>query len=170
MSGDRGEPAIGRWSRQKREARDAEREKTQADAPPPAEEGAEAAAAAEDPTAGLPDIETLDRESDYTGFLRAGVPEEMTRRALQKLWRSDPVLANLDGLNDYDEDFVAEMKEGVAIMRRVAEEEARKLERELAAGEDGASEKSAAEDDAAAGATPPEEGSDSPAKAGPRDA
>jgi hypothetical protein len=168
MSGDRSEPAIGRWSRLKREARDAEREKTQVDAPPPAEE-AEAAAAAEDPTAGLPDIETLDRDSDYTGFLRAGVPEEMTRRALQKLWRSDPVLANLDGLNDYDEDFVAEMKEGVAIMRRVAEEEARKLERELAAGDD-AREKADTEDDAAAGATPPEEGSDSPAKAGPRDA
>jgi hypothetical protein len=169
MSGDRGEPAIGRWSRLKREARDAERQKTQGRAPPPAEEGAEAAADAEDPTAGLPDIETLDRDSDYTGFLRAGVPEEMTRRALQKLWRSDPVLANLDGLNDYDEDFVAEMKEGVAIMRRVAEEEARKLERELAAGDD-AREKTDAEDAAAAGATPPEEGGDSPAKDGPRDA
>ncbi|MPY70338.1 MAG: DUF3306 domain-containing protein [Alphaproteobacteria bacterium] len=168
MSGDRGEPAIGRWSRLKRESRDAEREKTQA-AAPPAEEGADAKAAAEDPTAGLPDIETLDRDSDYTGFLRAGVPEEMTRRALQKLWRSDPVLANLDGLNDYDEDFVAEMKEGIAIMRRVAEEEAKKLERELAARDD-APEKADAEDDAVGGAAPPEDGSDSPPKAGPRDA
>ena len=29
----------------------------------------------------------------------------MTRAALRKLWLSDPVFANLDGLNDYDEDF-----------------------------------------------------------------
>ncbi len=62
---------------------------------------------AEDPTANLPDIETLDKDSDYTGFLREGVPEQLRKQALRKLWRSDPVLANLDGLNDYDEDFGA---------------------------------------------------------------
>ncbi len=53
----------------------------------------------------LPDIDELDGESDYTQFLANGVPEALTRAALQKLWRSDPVFANLDGLNDYDEDF-----------------------------------------------------------------
>ncbi len=40
-------------------------------------------------------------------FLREGVPEHLKRQALRKLWRSDPLLANLDGLNDYDEDFAA---------------------------------------------------------------
>ncbi len=40
-------------------------------------------------------------------FLRKGVSEEIRRKALRVLWRSDPVLANLDGLNDYDEDFRA---------------------------------------------------------------
>ena len=53
----------------------------------------------------LPDIASLDKDSDFSVFLRQGVPEELRRRALRVLWRSDPVLANLDGLNDYDEDF-----------------------------------------------------------------
>jgi hypothetical protein len=33
------------------------------------------------------------------------VPEFLRKRALRVLWRSNPVLANLDGLNDYDDDF-----------------------------------------------------------------
>ena len=53
----------------------------------------------------LPDIDELAANSDYTAFLADGVPESLARAALRKLWRSDPVLANLDGLNDYDEDF-----------------------------------------------------------------
>lgn len=53
----------------------------------------------------LPDIETLDDSSDFTAFLQDGVPEELKRRALRRLWRLNPVFANLDGLNDYDDDF-----------------------------------------------------------------
>lgn len=53
----------------------------------------------------LPDIDTLDAESDFTAFLGEGVPEEIQRLALRKLWRLDPVFANLDGLVDYGEDF-----------------------------------------------------------------
>jgi len=55
--------------------------------------------------ADLPPIEELSAQSDYTVFLKKNVPEVLRRRALRKLWVSDPVLANLDGLNDYDEDF-----------------------------------------------------------------
>ena len=51
------------------------------------------------------DIEALDYDSDYTRFLKDGVPEALKRRALRQLWRSDPILANVDGLNDYDGDF-----------------------------------------------------------------
>lgn len=51
------------------------------------------------------DIETLDYESDFTVFMDAKVPEALRRMALRKLWRSNPILANIDGLNDYDEDF-----------------------------------------------------------------
>jgi Protein of unknown function (DUF3306) len=53
----------------------------------------------------LPDPTTLTRESDFTVFLQQDVPEEAHRAGLRALWRSDPLLANLDGLNDYDEDM-----------------------------------------------------------------
>jgi hypothetical protein len=57
------------------------------------------------PEADLPDIETLNYESDYHGFMAEGVSEDLRNRALRRLWRSNPILANIDGLNDYDEDF-----------------------------------------------------------------
>lgn len=53
----------------------------------------------------LPDPDTLKPGDDFTAFLRDVVPEHLRRRALRRLWRSNPVLANLDGLNDYDGDF-----------------------------------------------------------------
>ena len=77
------------------------------DANPPVPREADASAeeaptiAAED----LPDIESLDKDSDYTPFMQEGVPDELKNLALRALWRSDPVLANLDGLNDYEENF-----------------------------------------------------------------
>ena len=51
------------------------------------------------------DLENLTYESDYTKFMGDHVPEAIRRRALRQLWRSDPILANLDGLCDYDDDF-----------------------------------------------------------------
>ncbi len=62
-------------------------------------------APADDDMPALPPIDELNFESDYTVFLNAKVPETLRRAALRKLWTSDPVLANLDGLNDYDEDY-----------------------------------------------------------------
>lgn len=57
------------------------------------------------PPPDLPDVETLNADSDFTGFLGKNVPQDLTNKALRKLWRSDPVLSNMDGLNDYDEDY-----------------------------------------------------------------
>ena len=102
-----GEGFATRWSRRKTQ----ERERTQIpDAAPepdlpsdPADAGAVQEIAPED----LPDIETLDKESDYTPFLQAGVPDKLRRLAFRKLWLSDPIFGNLDGLNDYDEDYSA---------------------------------------------------------------
>lgn len=54
---------------------------------------------------GLPSPESLGHGDDFTVFMKAGVPEFLRNRALRVLWRSNPVLANLDGLNDYDQDF-----------------------------------------------------------------
>lgn len=55
----------------------------------------------------LPVPETLKPGDDFSAFMADGVPAFLRRRALRVLWRSNPVLANLDGLNDYDEDFTS---------------------------------------------------------------
>lgn len=51
------------------------------------------------------DLDTIDEESDLSVFMKAGVPEGLKKQALAMLWRSNPVFANIDGLNDYDDDF-----------------------------------------------------------------
>jgi hypothetical protein len=53
----------------------------------------------------LPDPDTLKMGDDFSGFMARAVPERLRRRALRKLWVSNPVLACVDGLNDYDEDY-----------------------------------------------------------------
>jgi hypothetical protein len=53
----------------------------------------------------LPPLEELTADSDYTPFLRKGVPEELTRAALRKLWLSDPIFNTMDGLDTYIQDF-----------------------------------------------------------------
>ena len=119
---------LSRWSRRKSQTRN---ESEQATETP---EGDQAAALqqggpveAVDPereaeiVAKLPDIDSLDESSDFTQFLQEGVPEALRRKALRKLWRLNPVFANLDGLNDYDEDFTdaATVVEGLKTMYQV---------------------------------------------------
>lgn len=53
----------------------------------------------------LPDPDTLKLGDDFTGFMAKTVPDRIRRRALRTLWRSNPVLANVDMLVDYGEDF-----------------------------------------------------------------
>ena len=104
---DTGDGFLARWSRRKREERPGEDADDRTGAPPEAA-GEDAASQAErerEIVESLPDIETMDDSSDFSVFLQDGVPEALKRRALRKLWRLNPVLANLDGLNDYDEDF-----------------------------------------------------------------
>ena len=125
---ERDDDFLSRWSRRKAEARRGLRKKPAAGAPEAAEAEARETAALTDasapslePHAEPPpedesvadraaefedfDFDALDYESDYTQFMGKGVPEAVRRRALRKLWHSNPILANLDGLNDYDEDF-----------------------------------------------------------------
>jgi hypothetical protein len=54
------------------------------------------------------DVDKLGPGADYTVFMKKGVPAHVQRLALRKLWRSDPVFANLDGLVEYGDDFRAE--------------------------------------------------------------
>ena len=53
----------------------------------------------------LPDPETLKPGDDIRGFMGKAVPDRLRRRALRQLWKLNPVLANVDGLVDYGEDF-----------------------------------------------------------------
>ncbi|WP_147113804.1 DUF3306 domain-containing protein [Tateyamaria sp. syn59] len=53
----------------------------------------------------LPEPETLDSPNAVRDFLKAELPQRLKTRALRRLWRLNPVLANLDGLVDYGEDF-----------------------------------------------------------------
>ncbi|WP_187428876.1 hypothetical protein ROLI_016700 [Roseobacter fucihabitans] len=56
---------------------------------------------------GLPDPEGLAAGDDFAAFMAKEVPQHLKNKALRVLWRSNPVLACVDGLNDYDEDFHA---------------------------------------------------------------
>jgi hypothetical protein len=90
---------LRRWSERKRAAK--------AD-PVPVEvsDASEPAVEPFDP-ASLPKIESLTAESDYTAFLRPGVPAELTRAALRQAWASDPVISTFKEMADYDWDFNA---------------------------------------------------------------
>lgn len=53
----------------------------------------------------LPDPDTMQAGDDFAAFMKQAVPERLRRRALRRLWMSNPVLANVDMLVDYGEDF-----------------------------------------------------------------
>ncbi len=99
---------LARWSRRKRAV--SEEESSEPTAP---ESVPETEPASEDEEAellarlNLPAPESLKEGDDFSVFMAEGVPAFLRKRALRVLWRSNPVLANLDGLNDYDEDFTS---------------------------------------------------------------
>jgi len=113
--GDATEGFLRRWSRRKATARSAP-----AAAPPATTEDSNPATIAEpaslqevpEPDApspahpkDLPDIASLDASSDFTVFMRPGVPAHLRTLALRKLWRSDPIFSKLDGLVEYGGDY-----------------------------------------------------------------
>jgi len=53
----------------------------------------------------LPDPESLKQGDDFKVFLTDQIPSRIKTRALRHLWRANPVLACVDGLVDYGEDF-----------------------------------------------------------------
>lgn len=106
------ESRLQRWSRQKAEAaRQQESSATpvvKAEPSPEAQELAVNEALPEHEVLakyGLPDPDAIKLGTDITGFMRKEIPDLLRRKALRALWKSNPVLAVLDGLNDYDEDF-----------------------------------------------------------------
>ncbi|GFE49753.1 hypothetical protein So717_15060 [Roseobacter cerasinus] len=61
---------------------------------------------------GLPDPEAMRAGDDFAAFMAKEVPTHLRNRALRTLWRSNPVLACVDGLNEYDDDYRAAMLAG----------------------------------------------------------
>ena len=139
---------LTRWSRRKRaggatpvvEARANGSSSGTAAAPPAEAERKEASAQTADQTV-LPDVESLDKDSDYTPFMREGVPENLRGQALRKLWGSDPVVAFRDGLDDYDDDYT---KMFPKLVRKVVKT-ARKLGKDVLAPDEKGAEPAAAE-------------------------
>ena len=78
---------------------------------------------------GLPDPDNVRSGDDVAAFMAKAVPLALRNRALRSLWRSNPVLANLDGLNDYDTDFGGDGLRGGAL--RTSYEVGRGLTRHL---------------------------------------
>jgi hypothetical protein len=92
---------LARWSQRKQEAAEetVERETAapEAELSPVAEEAVEVSA--------LPDVDSLEVGSDFTVFMRAGVPEALKRRALRRLWQVDPAFHDICMLDDYNLDY-----------------------------------------------------------------
>ena len=106
---------LSRWSRRKMKARRGRPEADPEDASAPTAElpvteEPEAQLSTEEEAEALrkldlPAPESLQAGDDFSAFLKKGVPGQIRRRALRLLWRSHPILANVDGLVDYGEDF-----------------------------------------------------------------
>jgi hypothetical protein len=113
-----------RWSRLKQQARDEEGAK---EAPRPADvaptEGKAEEKKEEKPfdPADLPPVESLTKDSDYSPFMRAEVPEALRQKALRRLWASDPVLSSpeLFDMHTLDYNAVPTFPEGVRTAFRV---------------------------------------------------
>lgn len=100
-----GKGFLGRWSQRKLDA-----DKYAGDGAPglPAQEqGIEDSKTEELDTrtdADMPSIESLDENSDYSGFMAPMVSEKLRQLALRKLFRL-PMFNIIDGLDDYAEDY-----------------------------------------------------------------
>jgi hypothetical protein len=111
MSQENKESVLSRWSRRKLEAdhlapvveKSAPMD-TEVDLNAAAQAAAEAEAKPVLTDADMPDIESLDEDSDFSGFMSTGVSDELRNLALRKLFKA-PVFNIRDGLDEYDEDY-----------------------------------------------------------------
>src|SRR5437764_10174098 len=97
---------LKRWSRRKREIAKKEAQQTpapdaraQSSAPVP-----EKPEPAFDP-ASLPPLESITELTDITAFLRQGVPADLARAALRRVWAADPSIRDFVGLAENAWDF-----------------------------------------------------------------
>ena len=78
----------------------------------------------------MPDIETLNEDSDFSGFMSTGVSETLRKMALQKLFHGKTYNIR-DGLDEYDGDYTSFEKLDPSVitcdMKHMIEVEAEKL-------------------------------------------
>jgi hypothetical protein len=117
---------LSRWSRRKQAATaDANRAKDEAPAKPATEQAnVEPEKKADKPSASssavrdadvnkpfdlatLPSLDSITAITDVRDFLRAGVPPELTRAALRRVWSADPAIRDFIGLAENSWDFTA---------------------------------------------------------------
>jgi hypothetical protein len=55
--------------------------------------------------ASLPSIDAITADTDIAAFLKSGVPTELTRAALRRIWTSDPAIRDFVGIADNQWDF-----------------------------------------------------------------
>ncbi|MEM8752820.1 MAG: DUF3306 domain-containing protein [Pseudomonadota bacterium] len=167
-AGEEAEGFLARWSRRKQDGPEPE-PLAEAESPPPAEDLRDDDEILAE--LGLKHPDELLPGDDVRGFMQAAVPDRLRRMALRRLWRSNPALANLDGLVDYGDDFTdAGVGAGVVeTIYRVGKGMLPDPEPEETAAEpaDGTAGDAAAED---ATAGTPEEAAEEPAAEGPADA
>jgi hypothetical protein len=101
------EDFLKRWARRKREVAKAEAEPAAEAKPAEPEPQPDATRTAEPEfdLASLPPIESISALTDVTAFLRAGVPADLTRAALRRVWTADPAIRNFVGLAENAWDF-----------------------------------------------------------------
>jgi Protein of unknown function (DUF3306) len=91
---------LQRWSRRKQEA--------QKPAALPAAKPAPKVAAKAEPefdVTTLPPLESINALTDITAFLQKGVPAELARAALRRVWTADPAIRDFVGLAENAWDF-----------------------------------------------------------------
>lgn len=125
---------LSRWSRRKQRATGAitELPDDPADAVMPMPASAEHSAAMETTTAAedlpgdsdMPPVDSLDEDSDYSGFMSPNVSDELRNLALRKLFGSG-AFNQRDGLDDYDDDFTSFEKLGDVITAEMRHQMAR---------------------------------------------
>lgn len=96
---DEGGGFLSRWSRRKADAREVPAQPSVALEDPVDEEAFDLAS--------LPSIEDLTAESDFSVFLKKGVPSGLRAAALRKLWLVEPSVVNYQPLVEYNWDFTA---------------------------------------------------------------
>jgi hypothetical protein len=99
-------PFLHRWSKRKHAANrgDAPAEPAPAPAAAPPVTADSRAPAPVTETPSLPDVASLTPESDFTPFMREGVPDGLKRQALKTLFE-DPRFNVMDGLDVYIDDY-----------------------------------------------------------------